>query len=136
MAVGTCGRLLETEGPALALRPGVPTELSPYQLRAYAQVGEYDLFWLGPMVGTKLEVTEAGSQGLFVRYLPAGRPIGDREQRHTTVATYRIAGAYSVARSSGRAPGAVMETLPTGGLAVWRRDRPQMSSSRTPTRRR
>lgn len=121
---GSVARLVQSPDGGVELTPGVPTQLSPYQLRTYAEVARRDLFWLGPMPGTKLEVTEAGSKGLFVRYVPTGKAIGDRQSRYATIATYLVEGAYRVARDSGRTRGAVTETLPAGGLAVWRRDRP------------
>lgn len=125
-AFGVAARVVQPAAsqPAIALRAGVPTELSPRELRDYARLGGRDVFWLGPVLGTRLEVTEAGARGVFVRYVPAGKKIGDRATRYTTVATYLVKSAYRVAVRSGRSPGAVTESLPSGGLAVWRRDRP------------
>lgn len=125
-AFGVAARVVQPAAsqPATALRAGVPTELSPGQLRDYARLGGRDVFWLGPVLGTRLEVTEAGARGLFVRYVPAGQKIGDRATRYTTVATYRVESAYRVAIRSSKTPGAITEALPSGGLAVWRRDRP------------
>jgi len=124
VGAGSVARLVQSPDGRVELTPGVPTQLSPYQLRTYAEVARRDLFWLGPMLGMKLEVTEAGAKGVFVRYVPTGKAIGDRQSRYATVATYPVESAYRVAARSGKAPGATTETLPAGGLAVWHRDHP------------
>jgi hypothetical protein len=126
VAVGSVARVAQSPSaaPLLTLAPGVPTELSPLELRDYARAGGHDLFWLGPMVGTRLEVTATVGKGTFVRYVPAGGTLGDPAKPYTTVATYAVESAYRTAKRSGRQAGAVTEKLPSGTLAVWRRERP------------
>jgi hypothetical protein len=106
------------------LAAGVPTQMSPAELIRYADAADREVYWLGPMAGRKLEVTEIGADGLFVRYLPPRDAIGDEDRSFTTVATYPLRRAYRVAVETGRRSGSVTEAVASGGIAVWRRTRP------------
>ncbi len=118
------GLRLSAAPPEVRLASGVPTELTPAELRRYASDAGRELYWLGPVAGRKLEVTEAGAKGIFVRYLPSGQAVGAESATFTTIATYPVQGAYRIALRSARREGAVSEGLAAGGVAVWRRDRP------------
>lgn len=123
-AIGVGLQLATPSARGVTLTPGQPTELSASQLRVYAATMGRELYWLGPIEGRRLEVTEAGQRGLFVRYVPTGGALGDQSHSFTTIATYPVEGAYQTAVRSGRAVGSVSQRLASGGLAVWRRSRP------------
>lgn len=68
------------------IKPGVPTIVSPDQLRDF--MGSHaPVYWAGQRPDTELEVTLTGKNAVFVRYLPASAPAGDTHQ-YLTVATY------------------------------------------------
>ena len=124
MAIGVALRVTPAHGHTVELKPGVPTELTPTELRRYAGAAGRELYWLGPITGRKLEVTDAGANGLFVRYLPRTGAVGDKRASFTTVATYTVQRPYRLALRSGREAGTVSERIASGGIAVWRRSRP------------
>ena len=101
---------------------GAPTAMSEAKLAAFADSHDGTVYWAGPIVSRKLELTTTGA-GTFVRYLPLGASIGSSE-RAMTVATYPLRNAYATAFA--RAKNAQMTSRETagGGLVVWSRTRP------------
>ena len=104
--------------------PGTPTEVSAQKLREFAEDRGNPVFWVGEIEGAKLELTETSRGHVFVRYLPDLAPIGDDKPLYTTVATYPEPDALRTVRRSGRRRGSVRRAVPGGGLATWRRSRP------------
>jgi hypothetical protein len=123
-AAGVGLRMQAPSAAPVALASGVPTQLTAAQLARYARASDREVYWLGPMKGRTLEVTEAGANGLFVRYLPAATAAGSSTGRFTTVASYPVKSAYRVALASAHGAGSVVERLGSGGVAVWRRSLP------------
>jgi hypothetical protein len=69
--------------------PVGPVAVTPAQLAA----APGPAYWAGPVAGTRLELTRTASGRTFLRYLPAGEPIGS-PRAHLTVATYPQRGAH------------------------------------------
>jgi hypothetical protein len=64
----------QSEGTRSAI-PGVnagPKLVSQAQLEAFAHRLDRPLYWAGPKEGYSLELTQAGGNRIFVRYLPNG----------------------------------------------------------------
>lgn len=124
VALGAGLRVAGAEAGSVRLAAGVPTVVSPAQLTRYALASGRTVYWLGPIGDRRLEVTEAGAKGLFVRYLPAGAGPAGTADTFLTVASYPLDNAYRTAIRSSRAADAVSRRLGRGGVAVWRRSRP------------
>jgi hypothetical protein len=100
------------------LELGVPTAASASDLRAFASPSR-PVYWVGPANSGTLEVTRTAGR-TFVRYLPAGVPVGDRAPSYTTIGTYSKADAYAFMKSEASTPGHKHLDGANGGLVVWR----------------
>ena len=116
--------LLVTGDDDSAPKAGTPTEVSAQKLRDFAKDRGNPVFWVGEIEGAKLELTETSRGHVFVRYLPDLAPIGDDKPLYTTVATYPQPDALGTVRNSASRRGNVRRAIPGGGLATWRRSRP------------
>ena len=76
---------------------------------------DHPVYWAGPDPNVRYELTEAPEGRIFIRYLPAGVPVGDPRPDHLTVGTYPLADAYARLRAI---EGARRRELADGGLAV------------------
>jgi hypothetical protein len=128
-AIGAGLTLLIHGGPGAAapepaepqLAAGTPTVVSANDLASLATAAR-PVYWAGDMTGRRLEVTATGN-GTFVRYLPAGTRVGDRDET-LTVATYEVADAWSVAQQAAKRKDAHRRQLSDGSVAIWRASRP------------
>ena len=75
-------------------------------LKTLAALG-IPIYWAGEQPGTTYELTKTADNRVFIRYLPAGVPIGS-SKRYLTIGTYPLRHAFIVtsrlAASSGSAP--------------------------------
>jgi hypothetical protein len=90
--------------------------VSQAQLIETAQQLGHPLFWLGPRSGTTYEFQQAKDGTLYVRYLPAGVPVG-AQAAYTTVATYPFGGAYAALKTVAKQTGTVPVPIVGGGIA-------------------
>ena len=97
-------------------------EVSPAELATRADELGAPVYWAGAFPGRALELT-ASKTGSFVRYLPAGAPVGG-EDRTLTIATYPMADAYATAAGRAKADGMTSSRTKNGGLAVWSTEQP------------
>jgi hypothetical protein len=104
------------------LRADTPTVVTGDELASLSSTA-HPVYWAGSVTGSRLEVTATG-KGTFVRYLPAGTRVGNREQS-LTVATYRLADAWSVAQQAAKRKDAHKQVLTDGTVAIWRTSRPR-----------
>ena len=116
--------LVVSSGEGPDLETGVPTEVSPAELRALAESVGHPVYWAGPVPGFKLEATRTAKGNVFVRYLPSAVPIGDRKPAYTTIGTYPRRGAYRATVRAARGRGQVRRDVPGGGVAVYNTRRP------------
>lgn len=84
----------------------------------------HPVYWAGRQPGTTYELTRTGRGDIYIRYLPAGVPVGDERPNYLTVGTYRFRNAYETLRKSARQEGAISGSLPNRGTYVVNRDRP------------
>ena len=108
----------EEASPGLQSAAGV----SPGELAARADELGLPIYWAGTFPGRTLELTSS-STGAFVRYLPAGAPVGG-EDRTLTIATYPMPDAYATATRRARGAGMASAPASNGGLAVWSESQP------------
>jgi hypothetical protein len=103
--------------------PGGPLAVTPDKLRELAASLGYPIYWAGPRAHMTYELTRT-AQGTFVRYLPAGVPVGEKKP-YLTIGTYPLAHAYAVTKAGAKKDGrdAVTLNLPNGRIAVYAKGR-------------
>jgi hypothetical protein len=111
------GAIVPTDGSTAAVTPVRPTAASIDDLRALASSSAHPVYWAGERAGTTYEMSELSDGRIFVRYLPKGVAVGDR-QPLPTVGTYPAAQAYAAVQTIARRAGATKIRLSGGGLAV------------------
>lgn len=119
-AVAVSLLLLRDEPTAPA--PSGPSVVSGAELAARADELGLPIYWAGPFPGRTVELTSSKT-GAFVRYLPAGEPVGGEDQT-LTIATYPMADAYATAVRRAKAAGMTSRPAANGGLAVWSTTQP------------
>jgi hypothetical protein len=110
--------LLGGHDDASPARPTV-SGVSEAELREFAASAPNTVYWAGPRSGQTYELYRTSDGRVYVRYLPAGVKVGDPRPRFLTVGTYPLPNALAAVKRIGRAPGATMQQLPGGGLAVF-----------------
>jgi hypothetical protein len=121
-AVAASLLLLGRSGEPAATSEPAAAAVTPTELTARAAELETVLFWAGTLPGRTLELTSSQS-GSFVRYLPAGTPVGSGKKT-LTIATYPMADAYATAVRRAAENGMTSRRTRDGGLAVWSTTRP------------
>jgi hypothetical protein len=101
-----------SQGTTLAELQNLPSEVG------------HPVYWAGRQPGTTYELTRTARGEIYIRYLPAGVPIGDERPNYLTVGTYQFKNAYSTLRARAREGGAISGSLPNRGIYVLSRDRP------------
>jgi hypothetical protein len=96
-----------------------PTAATPDRLRALAKDVGHPIYWAGPAENTTYELTVTSSGRIFVRYLPAGVPVGTNRSGYTIVGTYPVDNAYDVLNGLARKSGESSFPAPRGGFAVF-----------------
>jgi hypothetical protein len=111
-----------SSAPAPAV-PTTPTATSRAGLGKLAARLGRPIFWLGPIAGSRLELTRAPDGRVYVRYLPSAVPLGT-DTAYLTVATYPRALGLAVTKAASRDAGTVRIPLPHGAVAFFSRSRP------------
>jgi hypothetical protein len=109
------------QSTAPQLRADTPTIVSADELASLSSPA-HPVYWAGGVPARRLEVTATGT-GTFVRYLPAGTRVGQRNQA-LTVATYELPDAWSIAQKAAKQKDAHTQELTDGTVAIWRTGRP------------
>lgn len=76
----------------------------------------YPIYWAGPRVGVKYEVSRPEGGRTYVRYLPNGEKAGS-ERQFLTVGSYEQEDAVDSIRELGQKPGAILTEIAGGGTA-------------------
>jgi hypothetical protein len=129
LAAGVVAALLlrnDGGGTTPRLTVGMPTLVTPAELKAFAKTLDQPIYWAGPRDGFSYELTATPGGRVFVRYLPQGVRAGDARPNFLTVGTYPTPNALGQLRAAARRPGAVSLQLDGGGHAVFA---PKRSSS-------
>jgi hypothetical protein len=96
-----------------------PVAATPDRLRELSVEAGRPIYWLGPQDGGRYELTRTPNDRIFVRYLPAGAPVGTTESKYPLVGTYPVENAYDVLKKLAKAPGESSFTAPKNGFAVY-----------------
>jgi hypothetical protein len=118
---GSIGEVPATKtGPTVAKAAAVA--VTPAALAKLAAKLGRPVYWAGTDAGKTYELTQTPDGRIYVRYLPAGVPVG-APRPYLTIGTYPVKSAYSVTRAAARKPGSVLVKVP-GGVAFYSDARP------------
>jgi hypothetical protein len=84
----------------------------------------HPVYWVGARPRHTYEVTRNSRGDVFIRYLPAGVPVGDQRPNYLTVGTYPFRAAYATLQKSARRKGTISGSLPNRGIYIIGRARP------------
>jgi hypothetical protein len=101
------------------LLPGRPVAVTVTQLRWYERSVGHGVYWLGPRTGFTYELTETARHETYLRYLPAGVPVGSSSPDYTTIGTYPAANAYAAVLAGAKGTGRVTKSVSYAGVASW-----------------
>jgi hypothetical protein len=110
------GQVLPVGSPART--PGGSATASVEQLRALAASVGHEIYWAGAQPRHRYELTKTSDGSVYIRYLPAGVPVGTRRPKYLTVATYPQKGALALLESTAAKNGVPTIKLAGGGLAM------------------
>ena len=98
-----------------SVTPLGPLAASPAVLATIAKAAGQPVFWTGTQAGYRYELTRTSAGDVYVRYLPHGAKVGNRQADYRVVGTYPYAGALAALqayRGGRRTP------LPGGGVVL------------------
>jgi hypothetical protein len=96
---------------------------SPAGLKKRSAKSGHPIFWVGPVSGSRLELSRSPDGRVYVRYLPAGARVGSPKP-YLTVGTYPLANGLAVTTAASKKAGAVALPLGNGAVAFYQRTRP------------
>jgi hypothetical protein len=99
IAIGVVAWLVLRNGNSSSSTSPIPkggkaVPISVQGLRTIASLG-IPIYWVGEKPGLTYELTKTNDNRVFIRYLPAGVPIGS-EKPYLTIGTYPMANAFAV----------------------------------------
>jgi hypothetical protein len=103
-------------------QPIAPVGLSAGGLRTLTASISQPVYWAGPKPGYLYELTRTSAGKIFIRYLPAGTPVGTKKATYLIVATYPFRGALQALKDLSGRP---QITIPGGGTAIVDKGHPQ-----------
>jgi hypothetical protein len=95
------------------------------EIEELARSLEYPIYWAGPLPGRTYELTSTRSGRVYIRYLPRGVAVGDRNPRYLTIGTYPQANGYAALRAASRRPNTISRQAAGGALIVYDRTHPR-----------
>jgi len=101
-----------------------PTAATPKRLEELSNTLKRRVYWVGPEPRSTYELTQTSDGQVYVRYLVEGVKVGDPRPNFLTVGTYPQNDPLKTVTRASKRPGARVEQLPGGGLAVANRSRP------------
>lgn len=97
--------------------------ITPAGLRTLSISTGIPIYWAGPKTGYTYELTKTNDNRVWVRYLPAGVPVGSRTA-YLTVGTYPVTNAFAVTRTVSQRSGSVEVSIGNGGIAFYNESSP------------
>ena len=92
-------------------------------LKTLASLG-IPIYWAGERPGVTYELTKTADNRVFIRYLPAGVPIGSGK-RYLTIGTYPVSHAFLVTSRLAARSGSAPVEIGKDGVAFFRRKSPE-----------
>jgi hypothetical protein len=103
--------------------PIAPKALSAAGLSPMADQLNQPVYWARSRAGYTYELSRSRNDDIFIRYLPAGTPVGTKGP-FLIVATYRLRDAYAAIQRAAKGKNSVAVKLPNDALAVYSPKRP------------
>jgi len=95
-----------------------PVATTESELSALADKLDQPIYWAGEQPGARLELSRTKDARIYVRYLTGNAKIGVRKAGYLTVGTYPFKDAYTALQALAEKPGATVNDVADGGLAV------------------
>lgn len=92
-------------------------------LKTLAALG-IPIYWVGELPGVRYELTKTADDRVFIRYLPAGVPIGSSKP-YLTIGTYPVRHAFTVTSRLAAKSGSVPVDVGKGAVAFSSRKSPE-----------
>ena len=92
-------------------------------LRTLARLG-IPIYWAGERLGVTYELTKTADNRVFIRYLPAGAPIGSSKP-YLTISTYPVSHAFAVTSKLAADTGSEPVDIGKDGVAFFSRKSPE-----------
>jgi len=102
----------------------VSRRASVQQLKVLAVSLGHPIYWAGTSAKDTYEVTKTRDGRVYIRYLPAGVPVGNRRPDYLTVGTYPLANAFALLKATAKKNKVQLIKLPGGGLAFVDKNHP------------
>jgi hypothetical protein len=96
-----------------------PVGVSAKGLRTLAGAFEQPIYWAGARPGYRYSLRQTADGDFYVRYLPPGVDVGERQRQLLIVATYLEPNAYTELQRRVRQEGGFTIALPRGALAYY-----------------
>jgi hypothetical protein len=101
----------------VTLRAGEAQLVSVSELESFAEDAGHPVYWVGERDDTEYELTETDGGRIYVRYLPAGTPVGAKTE-YLTVGSYPVEDAAAALEKSAREDDAKELARSDGGAVV------------------
>jgi len=94
---GSSGTSTQTAGATTtrSVTPLGPIAATPAVLATIAKASGQPVFWTGTQTGYRYELTRTSAGDVYVRYLPHGAKVGNRQADYRVVGTYPYTGALA-----------------------------------------
>ena len=99
--------------------PSLLVASTPAALRALSASSKQPIYWVGPRRARIYELTRTQNGDVYVRYLPLGAKVGNRDRTYTIVGSYPTPNAQKVLKDLAKKPNEKSTSTPGGGIAVW-----------------
>jgi hypothetical protein len=116
-AGGTSWFILRHDAPSSAKRAPANTA-SVHALASLATAVGHPVYWAGPKPGYRYELTHTTDGRIYIRYLPAGVPVGTSAPDYLTVGTYPVKDALATVRAIGTKTGGSLLNLAGGAIGA------------------
>lgn len=104
---------------------GIVTKASAQTLSGLSKTLGRPVYWSGPRPNYTYELTLASNaQRIYLRYLPAGVPLGSPRPDYLSIGTYSVRGAAAALRTRAAQPGGIGFKLAHGGVGYYSTARP------------
>lgn len=111
-----------TSPPPVTGTNSSPVPISLNGLQTIARLG-IPIYWAGKRPGTTFEMTKKADNGILIRYLPAGVPVGVKVP-YLTVGTYPVKHAFGVTSKLAAQQGSVSIPVGENRVATYSSSRP------------
>ena len=83
------------------------TGLSQVELFQLVKDQKLTAYWAGPEEGAKYSLTVTADKQVFIKYLPSGKGLSDKNPNYRIIATYPEPAAFDITRAAGTQSNAV-----------------------------